>query len=623
MHWQPSFGAWREGQGTRFRVWAPVAETVEVVLVASDERAAVHPLARSADGCFAALLPSVGPGDLYKYRLNGQNSFPDPASRFQPAGVHGPSQVVAPSDYRWNDVDWRGIAYEDLILYELHVGTFTPGATFQGILDKLPYLKELGINAVELMPVADFPGERNWGYDGVDLYAPARCYGKPDELCQLVDQAHQLGLAVLLDVVYNHLGPDGNYLGCYSPYYFSTRHHSPWGQALNFDGEHSCMVRAFFIDNALHWLHEYHLDGLRLDATHAIVDDSAHHFLAELSERVRSTITDRAVYLIAEDHRNLAKMVQPFGQGGWGLDGVWADDFHHQMRRLLAGDHEGYYADFAGSTPDLAATIQQGWFFCGQHSEHLEQPRGTDPTDLSPRAFVFCLQNHDQVGNRAFGTRLNQQIEHAAYRAATALLLCAPETPLLFMGQEWAATAPFRYFTDHHEELGRLVTAGRRQEFRHFSDFRDPILREQIPDPQASATFDASRLNWQELQQPLPAATLRLYRTLLQLRRSEPALRSARHQDYDCFAPTDAAVVLVRRTKDGPALLLVCQLRGTGTVDLSEHSLAAAGWQVVLTTEDADFAPETQPPHMDLGSIGPVLHFQRPGAALLRADRNI
>jgi maltooligosyltrehalose trehalohydrolase len=618
MRWQPSFGAWVVANGTCFRVWAPEARTIEVLLLAGENKITPQALEKTADGCFTGIVPGVGADARYQYRLNGEQVFPDPASRYQPEGVHGPSQVIDPHSYSWSDAHWQGISFQDLVIYELHVGTFTPDGTFQGVIEKMPYLLELGINAIELMPLADFPGTRNWGYDGVDLYAPARCYGSPDDLRRLVDHAHQVGLAVLLDVVYNHLGPDGNYLGVFAPYLFSKTHQSPWGQAINFDAEHSDMVRALFLDNALYWLHDYHFDGLRLDATHAIVDDSPRHFLAELSTHVRAASAGRPVHLIAEDHRNLSQLVQSPEQGGWGLTGVWADDFHHELRRLLAGDCEGYYRDYAGTTQELAATIQQGWFFEGQYSEHQQEFRGTSPTGLPPWSFILCLQNHDQVGNRAFGTRLNQQIEPAAYRAATALLLCAPELPLLFMGQEWAASTPFLFFTDHHADLGRLVTQGRRQEFGHFSDFRDPILREQIPDPQAVTTFTASKLNWTDLKRPLHAGLLRLNQTLLRLRRSDPALRPAQGQSHRCFAPTAGAVVLLRQAPTALPLLLVCQLRNAGVVDLETHPLPTNDWHVVLTTEDADFAPDPQPPEVEMRATGPVLHFRRPGAVLLR-----
>ena len=468
-------------------------------------------------------FPDVGAGTCYRYQLDHDGPYPDPASRYQPHGVHGASMVLDPSAFRWSDAGWTGEPLHALVLYELHVGTFSSPGTFAGATSRLPQLRDLGITAVELMPVADFPGHRNWGYDGAALFAPARCYGTPDQLRQFVDTAHGLGIAVLLDVVYNHAGPDGSYLSRFSPYYFTNRHSSPWGEGVDVDGEYSAPVREFVIENALHWIHEYHMDGLRLDATHAIQDGSPRHLLAELTARVHESVSHRHVHVIAEDHRNLAMMVTPRRESGWGLDAVWADDFHHQMRRLLAGDSDGYYRDFSGTTADLATTLRQGWFFTGRYSEHLREPRGTDPTAIPAPRFVVCLQNHDQVGNRARGERLHHQIDAAAFRAASVVLLTAPQTPLLFMGQEWAASSPFQYFTDHDEPLGRLVTEGRRREFRDFVAFADAGAGEGIPDPQAIATFLASRLDWAEREVEPHASMVRLHAALLAFRRTELA----------------------------------------------------------------------------------------------------
>jgi maltooligosyltrehalose trehalohydrolase len=624
--WTPSLGAWRAPGGTAFRVWAPCSDRVDVI-VEHPDGPVVRALARSPDRTFSAVLPDVQVGDRYRYRLDADRLLPDPASRCQPEGVHGPSQVVDPRPFRWSDDRWTGLDLEDLVFYELHVGTFSPEGTFAGAASRLPALAALGITAVELMPVADYPGSRNWGYDGVALFAPARCYGTPDDLRRLVDTAHALGLGMFLDVVYNHLGPDGAYLSAFSPYYFTERHHTPWGAGLNFDGEHSGMVRDFFIENARHWVHEYHFDGLRLDATHAIADDSPRHFLGELTTRVRESAAGRRVLIVAEDHRNLNWMLKPERDGGWGVDAVWADAFHHQSRRLLAGDSEGYYRDYSGRTDDLATTIRQGWFYTGQFSTHLGEPRGTDPSGIAAHRFVICLQNHDQIGNRALGQRLNDQIDPAAYRAASALLLLAPETPLLFMGQEWAAGTPFLYFTDHHPELGRLVTEGRRNEFRHFAAFSDPIVREQIPDPQAPSTFLASRLSWDERLSEPHASTLRLYHALLDLRRREPALR--RPSAFHVAAPDDATIAIHR---DGPrhAFLLVVRLKGAGVVDLEPGPFDArpsdgdgppGPWEMVLSSEDPEFSPDPAPPAVNGAEPALTIRFLRPSAVVLRRER--
>jgi maltooligosyltrehalose trehalohydrolase len=596
-----------------------------------------HPLLRGPDETFSALVPEARVGDRYRYLLDGKGPFPDPASRFQPDGVHGPSEVVDATLFKWTDSNWTGISLDELVIYELHIGTFTPAGTFAAVIDHLQELKTLGVTAIELMPVADFPGRRNWGYDGVDLFAPARCYGRTDDLRRLVDSAHRAGLAVLLDVVYNHLGPDGNYLAAFSPYYFSKRHRTTWGTGLNLDGEHSERVRDFFIQNALHWIHEYHFDGLRLDATHALEDNSANHFLAELSARVHDSVGARKVLVISEDHRNLATMVKPQAERGWGLDAVWTDDFHHQIRRFLAGDHEGYYRDFTGTLTDLATTIRRGWFYCGQHSTNFNAPRGTDPAGIPPRRFVYCLQNHDQVGNRAMGDRLHHQIDVAAYRAATVLLLCSPATPLLFMGQEWAASTPFLFFTDHKPELGRRVTEGRRKEFQSFSAFSDAKTRERIPDPQAEATFQSSKLNWAERDQEPHVSVYRLYQALLRFRGTEPALIASEPGCFEVTAINDSAIFLVRPATSGPTLLVIVQLRGAGVADLSgiwnqesgvrsresgvrNQEYELGHWQTVLTTEDPEFCHDPSAPEIDLSH--PAVRFLRPGAVILRECPN-
>ena len=622
-HWQPSIGAWPYGDGFQFRVWAPTVSRVELVVAgekAREDRIALDP---AGNGTFTTFVGGMSPGARYGYLLDGRGPFPDPASRWQPDGVHGLSATVDARLFPWSDDEWRGIPIGQAIFYELHVGTFTPAGTFEGVRERLVDLVDLGVTVVELMPLADFPGDRNWGYDGVSLFAPARAYGAPDDLRRLVDAAHWHGLAVVLDVVYNHFGPDGAYGFTFSPHYASTRHASPWGAAVNFDGAESAHVRTFVVENALHWLHEYHLDGLRLDATHAIVDDGPRHVLAELGARVRRSLPERTTLLVAEDDRNLATIVRPVDQAGWGLDAVWADDFHHHARRISAGDHDGYYQDFSDDARDLAATIRRGWFYTGQLSAYRGEPRGTDPFGIPPERMVTCLQNHDQVGNRAFGDRLHQQIAPSVYRALTALLVTAPETPLLFMGQEWAARTPFLYFTDHNPELGRLVTIGRRSEFSRFTAFRNDETRARIPDPQALETFEASRLNWAEREQPAHAAVLALYRALLSLRRSEPALHSP--IGADAWAPDADTVVIRRGNEPGGQVVVVARLRGAGLVDPGLHldGTPVGRWSVVFTTEDARFrgpsdGAATDAPVVEGRPDGPVVRFARPAAIILR-----
>jgi maltooligosyltrehalose trehalohydrolase len=608
-------GAWRDGDATQFRVWAPDHGLVELVLEGGGRRD-VRLLERDSRGYWSGAFPDVRPGARYRYRLNGDGAkvFPDPASRFQPDGVHGPSQVIDPA-FRWTDQEWRPRDHSDLVFYELHVGTFTQDGTFRGVIDRLPYIAQLGVTAIELMPVGDFPGCRNWGYDGVSIFAPARCYGTPDDLRRLVNAAHQHGLAVFLDVVYNHMGPDGAYVQAFSPYYFTDRHRSPWGDGVNLDGAHSEEVRNFFIANAVQWLREYHMDGLRLDATHALQDEGPRHFLEEFTTTVRASV-DRPVVFVAEDHRNLAQLLLPAERGGWGIDGVWADDFHHQVRVHVAGDNEGYYRDFSGRAEDIATTIRQGWFFTGQRSHHMGEERGTDPSPIDPRQFVVCVQNHDQVGNRARGERLSHDIDLPTYRAVSTLLLTAPETPLLFMGQEWAASPPFLFFTDHHDELGRQITSGRREEFASFKAFADPELRKSIPDPQAAETFERSRLAWVEVQRPEHAGVLRLYQRLLGLRGTGAAFRAATREAFDVRA-LDEETILIERRHDRESVWMVVRLAGAGGASVA----GVHEGHVMLSTEDPDIAPDPHPIDVRFSGGTAAIRFARPGAVLFRGVR--
>ena len=622
--WQPTLGAIPEGGATRFRVWAPAARRVDVVLSGDSE--AIVRLKRDPDGYFTGSAEGVAAGARYRYRLDESRLLPDPASRFQPDGVHGPSEVVDPASFAWTDAGRTGVPRENLVIYELHVGTFTAAGTFAAARDRLTDVAELGATAIEIMPVAEFAGARNWGYDGVDLFAPSRAYGRPDDLRRLVDAAHAAGLAVLLDVVYNHFGPEGAYHAAFAPDYFTGRHRTPWGNAINLDGRRSGHVRRFFIENALHWLHEYHVDGFRLDATHALVDDSSPHFLRELTAELRRHRPE--VLVIAEDERKLPELIRPAGRGGWDLDGVWADDLHHQLRRLLAGDQEGYFAQYAGTTVDVATTVERGWFFrrtLDGRTIRADAPEPGLPTEDFAR-FVVCLQNHDQIGNRAMGDRLHHAIEPAAFRAATALLLLVPETPLLFMGQEWGASSPFQYFTDHPEPLGSQVTAGRREEFGAFSAFLDPDSRARIPDPQAPGTFEASRLAWDERSAAPHAAILRLHQRLLQLRRTHPALRTvgqapaddAEAAAADCIARAiDEDTVGMRRHTPLAAVALIARLRGSGAVAVARDVAGPESHaQVMLTTEDEAYAPDSTPPLITVTDDHLRIEFARPGAVL-------
>jgi maltooligosyltrehalose trehalohydrolase len=607
--------------GASFRVWAPDRNEVDVVLMERDGDATKESrrvrLGKQPDGFHVATVAGVQAGALYMFSPDGEGPFPDPASRYQPLGVHGPSQIIDTGKLPWTDRRWRGCPLEDLVIYEVHVGAATKAGTFRALIERLDHVRALGATAIELMPIGDFPGDRNWGYDGVALYAPARCYGTPEDLAGLVDAAHARGLAVILDVVYNHLGPDGNYLRAWSKKYFTDRHKTPWGDALNYDGEGSDAVRALILDNASYWIREFHLDGLRLDATHAILDDrKGNHLLAEIADVARAAASEREILVIAEDERNEARVVREVARGGMGLDAVWADDFHHELRRVIAGDDESYYQDFAGTIDELCRIVQKGWLYEGQVSKNSGHARGTPAFDIPPPRFVHCIQNHDQVGNRATGSRLHQDVELGRYRAAVTLLLSTPFTPLLFMGQEFATKSPFAYFTDHKPELGKLITDGRRNEFAKFRAFSDAEARNKIPDPQARETFEKSKLDWSELNASPGKDIFALHKALLTLRREEPAMAAAARADFDVSCVSD--VVLVRRRPRralGEMLLFAISLRGGATVRLKGQRVdppEGRRWGIILDTETYGGA---KPATIDKD----VLTLHAPGAVVLRA----
>jgi maltooligosyltrehalose trehalohydrolase len=581
-------GATVTPEGVRFGVWAPKANRIDVQIEGTNGREC-YPLERDAQGVHTGFVPGAAAGTRYRFRVDGGDAFPDMRSRFQPEGVHGPSEVIDPSAFEWTDGDWPGLTMDHLVVYELHVGTYTREGTFAALQRELAEIKRLGVTAVEIMPVADFPGRWNWGYDGVAWYAPSRAYGRPDDLRRLVDAAHRIGLGVILDVVYNHFGPDGNYARIYSDDFFTPRHVTPWGEAINYDGPSSRFVRDFVIENAIHWIREYHIDGLRLDASDTIVDDSTPHILQELQERVRAA-TDRPVAIIAEEARNSVRTIRPADQGGYGIDAVWADDFHHELRVYLTNARENYYADYEGSVAGMATAINEGFFYQGQPTLGGGRPRGTKVTDEPASAFVFCLQNHDQVGNRPFGERLHHDINAAKYAVASALLLFAPETPLLFMGQEFAASTPFLYFTDHNDELGRLVTEGRRQEFGGFRAFHDERARELIPDPQAESTFLASKLDLEERERN--TGIYELYRALLALRREDPVL-PRRDRSSTRAVPSGMHGLVVDRWAADEHRVLVANFGSAARISLASlgnfDHLLGASWTPQLSTDETRF----------------------------------
>jgi len=615
------FGALTRPSGVRFRVWAPAARALTLVL--HDGRAAgEYPMPRDSEGVFDRIVDAAAAGDRYSYQVDGGPPRPDPASRFQPDGVHGPSQIVDPGAFAWTDRRWGGRMPADRVLYELHVGTFSPEGTFAGAASRLGALRDLGVSVVELMPVADFPGACGWGYDGVCLYAPSRAYGSPDDFRRFVDRAHQLGIGVALDVVYNHLGPEGAYASEFNDRYFSSGRPTPWGSAVNLDGDGSPIVRRFIVDNALHWIREYHLDGLRLDAIHALVEQDTGSIVRDLAREVHAA-SPRPVFVHAEDARNLAAIVTDPLRGGWGLDGVWADDFHHVIRRLLAGDSHSYYADFAGTTEEVARTLTQGWLFTGQTSPRLGTPRGTDSSGVPMYRFIVCLENHDQVGNRARGDRLHASISPESWRAASLLLLTAPMTPLLFMGQEWSASTPFPYFTDLEAGVGASVTAGRRREFAEFPDFSGRGRGHLVPDPQARETFESARLNWSERDLPAHRAVLELYRALISLRLDYPAL-AASPDLSGCAIAIDQDSVALRRSDGNDVFWIVVRFRSAGTVRLAPDGPFSrdlgARWTVALTTEEPLFCLDPQPPDVDADGEAPVMDFKRAGGVVLRKN---
>lgn len=562
------FGSELCSDGTvRFRLWAPGAHAIELLI---DEEPPIA-MPRDPSGWFEYTSQRAHTGSRYCYRLEGGLCVPDPASRYNPQDVHAASQVIDPTTFDWQDGAWRGLPWEQAIIYELHVGSFSAEGSFSGVIQKLDYLRELGITAIELMPVADFPGQRNWGYDGALLFAPDSVYGTPDDLKRLVQEAHRRGMMVLLDVVYNHFGPEGNYLHLYAPQFFTERHHTPWGAAINFDGEASRTVRDFYLHNACYWLEEYHFDGLRLDAVHAILDDSHPDILDELALEVRKRLgNQRTIHLILENDHNAARYLAR-GDNGRAVRYVaqWNDDIHHAFHTLLTGEHDGYYRDYA-DTPlrHLGRCLREGFAYQGEPSVYRQgERRGEYSAHLPAEAFIAFLQNHDQIGNRAFGERLSLLASPEALRAATVLLLLAPSPPLLFMGQEWGAREPFPFFCNFSADIAPNVTRGRRNEFAHFAQFRDAATREAIPDPCAVHTFESARLDWSVTTLSPHREWLALHRELLAVRHRHITrhLRGARGDTVELLS--SHALRAAWRLADGQRLTVYANL-GSEEVEL-------------------------------------------------------
>ncbi len=581
--WQLDIGATVLEDGkVRFRVWAPRADGISVRIVSAAESRLIS-LRREDKGYFSAVVDGVRDGDRYLYLLDDGTERPDPASRFQPDGVHGPSQVVDSRSFSWTDGAWKGKPLHEYILYELHVGTFTEEGTFEALIPLLDYLLELGVTAIELMPVAQFPGERNWGYDGVYPFAPQNSYGGPAGLKKLIDACHGRGLAVVLDVVYNHLGPEGNYLHGYGPY-FTDRYRTPWGEAVNFDGPYSDEVRRYFIDNALHWVCEYHVDALRLDAVHGIFDFSARHFLEELAAEVHREAEDlgREIHVIAESDLNDIRLIDPPGKGGYGLDGQWSDDFHHILHTLLTGEKDGYYQDFSG-VGQLAASFRDRFVYSGQYSRFRHRCHGNSAAGRPAEQFVVFAQNHDQVGNRMLGERLTTLVSFESLKLAAGAVLLSPYLPLLFMGEEYGEEAPFLYFISHSDPgLVDAVREGRKEEFRSFSSGGDP------PDPGSIETYLRSKPDPDKRFSGKNSVLFEFYKTLIALRKNIPALCVPDTNALRAAALEEQKLVLVERWQGD--CLVVC-LFNFNEQDVTLQLPGNSGWWCkLLDSSDTDWA---------------------------------
>jgi maltooligosyltrehalose trehalohydrolase len=582
-----------DGGGAHFRVWAPRRRRVEVVLDGGPARA----LEPEAGGWFAGVVPEAVAGTRYRFRLDGGPMLvPDPASRFQPEGPHGPSEIIDPSAFVWSDAAWPGLRRRGQVIYELHLGTFTRAGTWAAAAERLPDLVDVGVTCVEVMPIADFPGRFGWGYDGVNLYAPCRLYGRPDDARRFVDRAHALGLGVILDVVYNHLGPDGNYLGELSDQFVSTRHSSEWGDALNFDGEGSGPVRELFAANAAYWIAEYHFDGLRLDAIQAIVDDSTEHLVALATRRARAAAGARSVFVVAENDAQDPRVARPAAEGGDGVDAVWNDDFHHSARVAATGRREGYYSDFRGAPQELVSALKRGYLYQGQRYAFQRRRRGGPTDGLEPEQFVLYLENHDQVANSGRGRRLHQLTSPGRFRALTALFLLAPGTPMLFQGQEFCASAPFLYFADHAGDLAAAVQAGRARSLEIFASLAVPEGQAMLHAPNDPVAHNRCVLDWSERGQN--GWAVELHRDLLSLRRAEAAVRDARAGSID-GAVLGAAALCVRFFGAEDRLLIVnlgAELRLGSLAEPLLAPPAARRWRTLWSSDDPRYGGEGTPP---------------------------
>jgi maltooligosyltrehalose trehalohydrolase len=552
-----------------------------------------------ADGYFS-VATDLSAGALYRYRLDGGDAFPDPASRFQPDGPHGPSQVVDPAAYQWKDTAWQGLAIEGQVIYEMHIGTFTRDGTWAAAAEQLPALAQIGVTVIEMMPVADFGGRFGWGYDGVNLYAPTRLYGSPDDLRRFIDRAHASGIAVILDVVYNHLGGDGNYLMKFADLYFSKKHTTDWGEAINFDSEGCRPVREFFVSNAGYWITEFHFDGLRIDATQNIYDDSERHVLADIASEVRRAAEPRATILIGENEPQQVKLIRPQEQGGYGLDGLWNDDLHHSAVVALTGKNDAYYTDYLGTAQEFVSAFKYGYLYQGQRYRWQSQRRGTPAFGVRPSAFVTFVQNHDQVANSARGLRIHELTTPGLFKAMTAAILLGPGTPMLFQGQEFASSTPFLYFSDMPEWLSKHVREGRAEFLAQWRSLRLPEMQNEFADPCSEDTFRACKLDHSEREQN--QEIYRLHCDLLRIRREDRLLQTWEPGTFDGSVLSDTCFCLriFSATDDASHRLLIVNLARDLHYWPSPEPLLAPpegqGWRVVISTEDPRYGGDGTPP---------------------------
>lgn len=605
--------------GTYFRVWAPRSPTVAVEMgpaTPTDAPLALIPLEAEGNGYFTGNVAEARAGMRYRFRL-AQGSFPDPASRFQPDGPHGPSQIVDPA-FDWTDTGWRGRPVRELVIYELHLGTFTAAGTWRGAMEQLPSLAQLGITMIEVMPVAEFPGRFGWGYDGVGLFSPTRLYGRPEEARAFVNRAHKLGIMVILDVVYNHFGPDGNYLGEFSSHYFSKKYANEWGDPLNFDGDNAAPVREFFLTNARYWIEEFHLDGLRLDATQQIFDASPTPILTEIADAAHAAGGERNIWVVGENEAQLANLIRPRCAGGCGLDALWSDDFHHAATVAATARAEAYYSGYRGTAQEFVSAAKYGFLYQGQWYAWQKRRRGHIAFDLSPLHFVHFLQNHDQVANSLDGRRLHELTSPAKFRALTALLLLSPQIPLLFQGQEFAASAPFLYFADHHPALNQQVAAGRRNFLHQFASIATEACSMRLTAPGEEETFRRCQLDFTERTKH--EAIYRLHEDLLRLRQSEPAITGPTR--FDGAVLGERAFVLRYFTAEGRDRILVVNLGTDLWFNPSPEPLLAPieghGWRIVWSSEAPEYGGRGTPP------VETKANWILPGetAVLLTPDEN-